>query len=80
MEQLYSIKELAKMLGVTYITIYRHIAFCQTCVKKYNQCQCSEFNPIIKAFNISGKDSKITWRIPLSAVEKLLNKRVNKIK
>jgi hypothetical protein len=80
MEQLYSIEDVAKMMGVSWVTIYRQVAFCQDCGKKINTCMCEEFNPSIKALNASGSKKNIKWRIPMSLLEKELKKRVRKIR
>lgn len=78
MEQLYSIEEVAKMLGVSYITIYRQVAFCKNCKKKIHSCTCDEFKPALKAYNVSGEDNHIKWRIPISLLEKELERRTRR--
>lgn len=74
MEQLYSIDEVAKILGVGYEMTYRMVSQCRTCGKNYSKCKCKEFNPRIKAKKINESNQKIVWRIPLSLVEKEISK------
>jgi len=74
-KDLFTLKEVAKLLGLAYITVYKRVAYCKVCKEIFSKCNCPEFTPKIKAVNI-GEDSKNTWRIPKSEINELLERNI----
>jgi len=73
MQRLYRLSQVAKILGLSYGTIYRYCFKCCNCEKSVKQCNCNKKETILHPLNIGLKRSQ--WRVSEKEIKNFLKKR-----
>jgi hypothetical protein len=70
---LYTPEEVAKILKVNYMYVYKMLNYCCNCRKTKTKCKCDDYETTMKGVDIRGKNSKhAIWRVPEEEIKRLM--------